>query len=175
MRLGLDAGTETPPLCDLEHDNTDESQTLHRCHCFYFVQCFVIETQRAGTFLATLLPRLPPPRLREGLGSLHQYGCLINLAWSPSINGQVLPSAQLASGSRVRSIGDALARTLPPGVSWRSVTAPMVGLLLIDEGTQDIWVLPSPDSFLWGGLDIIIDVKVSQGPQDLAGSHDGYK
>lgn len=117
----------------------------------------------------------PPPRLREGLGSLHQSGCLINLAWSPSINGQVLPSAQLASGSRVRSIGDALARTLPPGVSWRSVTAPMVGLLLIDEGTQDIWVLPSPDSFLWGGLDIIIDVKVSQGPQDLAGSHDGYK
>lgn len=51
----------------------------------------------------------------------------------------------------------------------------MVGLPLIGKGTQDTWVLPSPDSFLWGGLDIIINLKVSQGPQDLAGSHDGYK
>ena len=47
--------------------------------------------------------------------------------------------------------------------------------LLVWGGTQGIWVLPSPDSFLWGGLDIIIDVKVSQGPQDVAGYHDGYK
>lgn len=72
-----------------------------------------------------------PPCLSEGLGSLHQSSCLINLASSPSINEQVPPSAQRASGSRVRSIGDALAKPLPPGVSRRSVTAPMVGLPLI--------------------------------------------
>lgn len=141
---------------------------------FLFCAMFCDRNTKSGGFSGYSPPHTPP-RLSEGLGSLHQSGCLINLALSPSINEQVPPSAQWASGPRVRSIGDALARTLPPGVSRRSVTVPMVGLPLIGEGTQDTWVLPSPGSFLWGGLDIIINVKVSQGPQDLAGSHDGYK